>query len=89
MSEAHPPSNHPRLAVRSFALALALTFALVYGLLVVHAFFFGPDSLFSLFAGLYQGVEATGGGLFIAVVWGFLTGGLLGWLMAFLYNQML
>ncbi len=83
------PVIHQRLSVRGCALAAGLIFAVLYGLLVLRAFWLGTDNVFLFFTELYRGVEASGGGLFIAIVWGFLSGSIVGWFFGYLYNLML
>jgi hypothetical protein len=75
------------LSIRAFALAGGLTLALVVGVLAVLSLVGVGLPLQSVLATVFFGVEPTGAGVFVSFVWGFLIGGLLGALFAWMHNH--
>lgn len=75
------------LSVRAVALAAGLSLALVVGVLALLSLFNIGLPLQAVLATVFIGVEPTGAGVFVSLVWGFLVGGLLGALFAWMHNH--
>lgn len=84
----HDHSSHNHLSVRGCALSASLVFAFAYGAIVLRSLFVAEPKILLAFSQFYVGIDASGGGFFLAVVWGFLTGAVLGALFAWFYNKM-
>ncbi len=78
-----------QLDAKAFGLACGLLWALgvvALGLLSITADY--GTGFVSALSSVYLGFDGTSGGLVIGAVWGFLDGGIGGWLLALLYNKL-
>lgn len=74
------------LSVRAASIAAGLTLAVFFGLCAILSALEIGAPMQQLFATLFVGFAPTPAGFFISLVWGFLTGGLLGTFFAWTYN---
>lgn len=76
------------LSTSSYSLANALLFAIALGALSLFAILGKGQEIVELIGTLLPGYAATGSGLFLGLVWGFLIGGIGGIILSWFYNKM-
>lgn len=81
--------KHRPLCVSGFLLTTGSTVSLMLGALVIVAMFGRGRQLLELMSDLLPGLEPTWAGFFLALVWGFFLGGIIGTFFVWLYNKML
>ncbi len=77
------------LSITAFTLATACIAAIHLGFITTMGLFGHGIGFIELLGTILLGLEATGPGIFIALVWGFLFGGVYGFIFSWLYNKML
>jgi len=74
------------LSVTASALSVGLIFSACFGVLTIASMLGIGVSLLVTLSSFFVGMHSTVGGVFVALVWGFLVGGCLGYAHARLYN---
>lgn len=78
------------LSLTAFTLSGSCLVSIHLGLLALIGVVFSHGlPLIDLIGSVLIGYEATGPGVFIGLVWGFLIGGLYGYIFSWLYNKMI
>lgn len=78
-----------KISIKACSLSTALVMSLILGLLALVSLS-GPGSeVVVLLSSLLAGYEASGSGIFVGLIWGFLLGGISGYFFGWLYNKML
>ncbi len=76
------------LSPSAFSLATGLMSGLALGALSILAIFGKGVMLIEALSDLLIGFDASGAGVLLGIVWGFLLGGIAGFIVAWLYNKM-
>lgn len=79
---------HP-LNPKALALSLGGTMALGLVLLSLMSMVHGTygNTLVSILSSVYLGYDNTIPGALIGAIWGFVDGGIMGWIIAYIYNE--
>ena len=77
------------LSMRSFTLASAMVGTIFLGLLALLGLLGFGLPLIEIISTVFIGYEASAGGFFLGLIWGFLTGGVAGLILSSFYNKML
>jgi hypothetical protein len=77
------------LSLTAFSFSLGCLAALHLGLLSIAAMLGYGQEIVNMLGALLIGYDASGAGLFLGLTWGFLIGGVYGFIFAWLYKKML
>ena len=81
--------KHAPLSLKAFSLSFAVLLSILFGFTGLVAKANNAQEFESVFSSLLVGFDLSGAGIIVGVVWGFLIGGVLGLIFAWLYNKML
>ncbi len=77
------------LSITAFTLSTACIGAIHLGLIATLGIFGHGIGLIEMLSSILLGFESSGPGIFIGLTWGFLFGGVYGYIFSWLYNKML
>ena len=78
---------HSNLSIKATTMACGLVNSVVLALLALFAMLGYGQELVVILSGLFSGYEASGPGLLLGAVWGFLVGAVFGALYSWIYNS--